>query len=96
MIGYNSLIRDGNPAERQSETWRKQILCGFCSVVEVSLAKRFQAHVSPRPHYNFHKGFLYQKGDTVRDPNEVKPGMKVKVVPVKLAGDRISYEFIKA
>jgi uncharacterized protein len=27
---------------------------------------------------------------------ELKVGMKVKAVPVKLAGDRISYEFLKA
>ncbi len=29
-------------------------------------------------------------------PADLKVGMKVKVVPVKLAGDRISYEFLKA
>jgi hypothetical protein len=29
-------------------------------------------------------------------PAELKVGMKVKVVPVRLAGDRISYEFLKA
>jgi hypothetical protein len=27
---------------------------------------------------------------------ELAVGMKVKVVPVKLAGDRLSYEFLKA
>lgn len=28
--------------------------------------------------------------------SEIKVGMKVKVAPVKIAGDRISYEFLKA
>jgi uncharacterized OB-fold protein len=28
--------------------------------------------------------------------NEIKPGMGIKVVPVKLPGDKIAYEFIKA
>jgi uncharacterized protein len=28
--------------------------------------------------------------------NEIKVGMKMKVVPVRLTGDRISYEFLKA
>ncbi|MBI2850024.1 MAG: Zn-ribbon domain-containing OB-fold protein [Chloroflexi bacterium] len=27
---------------------------------------------------------------------EIKPGMKLKVVPIKLTGDRLSYEFQKA